>query len=156
MWQKPLIIILVFYLFALLQNSFFSHFNFFGAVPNLVFTFFFLLLFFDKRTGWSAEIIFYALAGGFFADIFSYSYIGPSIIIFFLIVFLQKKIRSLLKNTRDPYPIGYFLPLFLIFLAGYDLLMGMMPGVTAALSVIYNLVVATGLFYLYKWQKFTK
>ena len=48
-WQKTLVVIILFYIFALLQSSFFVHFSLLGAVPNLVFAFFALLVFFEKK-----------------------------------------------------------------------------------------------------------
>ena len=168
MWQKTLAIIFFFYLFSLLQTSFFAHFNLFGTIPNLVFILFFLLVFFSAGVpsgsglafGW--EGIFYALVAGIFLDIFSYTYIGPSIIFLLIIGFLLKKTQSLLKNREDSYPFIYFLPLFVIFFLAYDLSCGfyfyffglnkiaITLGTQTIFSVIYNALIASVLFYIYK------
>ena len=164
MWKKILVIIISFYFLLLLQNSFFTHLSLFGATPNLVFILFFLLVFFSAQSkpvrGW--EIFFYAVFGGLFLDLFSYTYIGLSITAFIIIGFLVKKIQSLLQSREDKYPFIYFLPLFAISLLVYDLLMGLFQyfltpdkiviafnaGIIFAL--IYNIIVASAFFYIYK------
>ncbi len=175
MWQKPVIIILLFYFFVLLQNSFFTHFNLFGAIPNLVFILFFLLVFFEGRSkGFLAhsetnyQVFFIAAIAGIFLDIFSYTYIGPSIVILIMVGFLLKKIQSLLKNKEDKNPFVYFLPLFLVSLLLYGILSGLYfhfldPnkiitsfGIGTILTIIYNLLIVSVLFYIYKWQKFIR
>jgi cell shape-determining protein MreD len=182
MWRKTLVIIFLFYFFTLLQNSFFPHFNLFGAIPNLVFILFFLLVFFSssteniignkkesrhplRRMSKNYQVIFLAITAGIFLDFFSYTYLGPSIAIFIIIGFLLKNIQSLLKNKEDSCPFIYFLPLFTFFLLVYDLLsdlylkfldsnkiaivhpLGLVKG---ASSIIYNLIIASALFYIYK------
>jgi len=117
-----LVIILLFYFLALLQNSFFTHFNLLGSVPNLVFILFFLLVFFEKKKK-NYLIIPLAIVAGLFLDIFSYTYIGPSIVLLIIIGIVLKKIQSLLKNREDNYPFVYFLPLFLICFAVYEALL---------------------------------
>jgi len=164
MWKKLLVIILLFYLFALLQNSFLAHFGLFGAVPNLVFILFFILAFFSARGGpaFSWEDFFYAAAAGFFLDVFSYTYLGPSIILLIIIGLVFKKIQSLLKNKEDKYPFIYFLFLFLISFLVYSLFFslylyllepGKIPmnfGIKAIFSTIYNLFIASIFFFIYK------
>src|SRR3989344_9256457 len=121
MWQKILVIILLFYIFILLQNSFFVHFNLFGATPNLVFIFFFSLAFFNRKDK-NYQIIYLASIAGILLDISSYTYLGPSIISLIIIGFLLKKIQLLLKERKDNYPFAYFLPLFLVFFVIYQIL----------------------------------
>jgi rod shape-determining protein MreD len=165
MWYKYLFLVFLFYLFALLQNSFFKYFNFFGAIPNLVLIFFFLIVFFSRQGRDSAvtgENIFYAIIAGTLLDIFSYTYIGPSIILLIFLGFLLKKSQSLLKNRDDNYPVVYFYPLLIFFILAYDLLMGlylyffglnisiMNFNFGTILSIIYNLIIASVFFYLYK------
>ena len=117
-----MVIILLFYFLALLQNSFFTHFNLLGAVPNLVFILFFLLVFFEKKKK-NYLIVPLAIVAGFFLDIFSYTYIGPSIVLLIITGIVLKKIQSLLKNRADNCPFIYFLPLFLIFFVVYEILL---------------------------------
>lgn len=169
MWKKYLIIILLFYLFALLQNSFFTHFSLFETVPNLVFILFFLLVFFENNPDHpfghaprNYQIIFIAAAAGIFLDIFSYTYLGQSIILLIIIGFLLKNTQSLLKNREDRYPFIYFLPLFVIFLLAYNLLLSsylyfldpnkiiISIGTKTIFSSIYSLLIASVFFHIYK------
>jgi len=158
-WQKNFIIIFLFFLFALLQKSFLSHYSIFGYFPNLVFILFFLLSFFPAKE-W--ENFLYAVTAGFLVDIFSYTYLGPSIFAFLIIGFLLKKIQSSLKNRQDSYPFVYFCPLFLVGFIFYEFVMTVYFRFFDSLHVIaifdfkfvvavlYNLVFATLFFYLFK------
>lgn len=147
MQLKYPIIILVFYLLAILQNSFLPHFNLFGAMPNIVFIAFFLLLFFSLPN--SLEHIFYSLTAGFFLDVFSNTYFGLSMISLFLIGFLTKKIQSLLKNIPgNDDPFIYFLPLFAVFFVFYSLVSSL--GGFSLPGLIYNIAVALFIFWFYK------
>jgi rod shape-determining protein MreD len=161
MWKKLLIIVFLFYLFILLQNSFLAHFDIFGVSPNLVFVLFFLLVFFEKKDK-TYRAIFLAITAGLFLDIFSFTCLGPSIIVLIIIALLLKKAQSMLKNREDTYPFVYFLPLFIIFFLVYDLLLGLTfyffdPnkiiisfGTETIFAVIYNSLVASSFFYIYK------
>jgi len=148
MWKKIIIAIILFYFFALLQNSFLAHFNLFGAVPNLVFILFFLLVFFAKR-GEIYQVIFFAIIDGIFLDIFSYSYIGPSLALLLIIAFLIKKSQSLLQNREDKYPFVYFLPLFLVCFLIYNIVL-INFSVEIIFSIIYNVLAAAIFFYIYR------
>jgi rod shape-determining protein MreD len=165
MWKKVLIIILIFYLFALLQSSFLVHFNPYGITLNLVFILFSLLVFFEGPKGHpgnSSQILFLSVTAGFFLDIFSYTYIGPSIVAFIIIGFLLKKTQSLLKNREDNRPFVYFLPLFLIFFIVYEILLMLflhfIDSSHALISfdlkfaggIIYNSLIASVLFFIFK------
>jgi len=143
-----------------LQSSFFTHFNLFGAVPNLVFVLFFLIVFFEKDK--SRFFIFWAAIAGFFLDIFYCSYLGPSMVLLAIIAFLLKNTQLLLKNRKDSHPFIYFLPLFAVFLMFYDLALGLYLyfldpnkiapalGPQIIFALIYNLIVASALFYIFK------
>jgi len=147
MWKKILFIIFIFFVFALLQNSFFTHFNLFGASPNLIFILFFLMVFFGKK---NYPVIFVAITAGIFLDIFSYTYyIGSSIVLLVVIGLLLKKTQLLLKNREDEHPFVYFLPLFVIFLLIYELFLGIF-GQLIIFSLIYNLIVASLGFLVFK------
>lgn len=162
MWLKYLITIILFYLFAVLQNSFFAHFSLFGATPNLVFTLFFLLVFFEEKNN-LIVVIFYAITAGLFLDFFSATYFGVSIILLLLIGFFVKKAQAMLQEKKDnKFPFAYFLPLFVASLLAYDLVfyiflsrfaMGQVflifnRGVIA--EIIYNLFFACIAFWVYK------
>jgi len=121
-WFKFLLIIPLFYLFALLQNSFFIYFNFFGAVPNLVFILYFTLIFFDKKDSYYSAI-FYAILAGLFLDVFSAYRLGISVVLLIIIGLLIKKTQSSLNEKNDNYPFAYFITLFLASFIIYNLLL---------------------------------
>jgi len=149
MTYKYLIIAVLFYFFALLQNSFFTHFNLFGYSPDLVFILYFLLIFFADAKH-TYQIIFISAVGGFCLDVFSYTYLGPYIILFLLLAFLLKKTQSLLRNNNGTYPLVYFLPLFAVFLLANNLIMGSYSSIKIIFPLIYSSVVAALFYYIYK------
>ena len=153
MWVKYIFIFFIFYFLAVLQNDFFAHFNLFGAIPNLVFVIFFMLIFFTKKRSYY-EVFFYAISAGLFLDFFSYTYFGVSIISLLIIGFIVKKIQDMLQEKKnDKFPFVYFLPLFLGSLIVYNFLssifiskfyFGSVPG------IIYNLLIACLAFFAFK------
>lgn len=149
MWLKYLITIILFYFFAVLDNSLFAHFGLFGVVPNLVFILFYFLIFFEQKNNYY-EIIFYSTIAGFFLDLFSPIYFGTSIVAMIIISLFTKKAQKLLRGgQKDNYPLAYFLPLFFISLLAYYLLL---KGPTFSLlaETLYNLFFATIIFGIYK------
>lgn len=141
MWYKYLVIIILFYFFALLQSSFFAHFTFFGSFPNLVFIFLFLLIFFGgKKMG--ADSIIYTVIAGLILDVFSASIFGVSVILLIALGFVVKKIQSSLNEKEDKYPFLYFLPLFLVCFLAYELLLALYLH-----SLVLNWTFAAGLVY---------
>jgi len=154
MWLKPVLTILLFYFFALLQTSFFANFGFFGSLPNLVFILFFLLVFFEDKKS-SHLILFYAVISGFFLDVFSATYFGYSIIALIIIGILFKKIQNMLSEKKnDKYPIVYFILLFLISFTVYDILLKFaltkFNWASFLSEISYNLLVAIIGFLIYK------
>jgi rod shape-determining protein MreD len=151
MQPKYPIIIFLFYLLAVLQNTFFARFNLFSVIPNFVFTFFFLLVFFSEIK----EALFGALIAGFFTDLFSSSRFGIFILLFVAIGFLAKKMQSLLKEKKDAYPLFYFLALFLFWFIIYELLFlvggGMFLAKKFVLETASNLLLASFAFYIFKF-----
>ncbi|MGA2417823.1 MAG: rod shape-determining protein MreD [Candidatus Staskawiczbacteria bacterium] len=162
MWIKYFIIIVLFYFLEILQNSFFVHFNLFGAIPNLVFVLFFLLVYFDDSKNYY-QIVFYAISAGLFLDLFSSTYFGVSITLLLLIGFLIKKAQAVLQEKKNnKFPFVYFLPLFIISLLVYSLLLAFflykfniikiissINGGFAA-EIVYDLLFASITFYIYK------
>jgi hypothetical protein len=165
--KKLLVIIFLFYFFALLQNSFLIYFDLFGAIPNLVFILFFLLVFFEKKnkvgqTYNNYIVVSIAILAGTFSDIFSYVYLGISIIILMIIGITLKNIQLALMNTEENYPFIYFLPLFIISLLVYNFVLDLYIfaeepikiitffSIGTVISLIYNLFIASVLFYIYK------
>ena len=91
--KKILILIIFFYILALLQTSFLIHFNFFTITPNLILITVLLLNLLEeprKNNG-----IFGAVISGFFWDIFSDRFIGFHILI---LVGLAILIKVILRN----------------------------------------------------------
>lgn len=153
MWIKLLIITILFYILALIQNSFFVHFNILGAVPNFIFILFFILIFFSSREKiYSWENLFYSFVAGFFLDIFYFSYFGRAFAVLMLISLIVKKLFSFLKQRKDKYPVIYFVPLFLIFFIIYDVLTGIGWHMfwLFLIKIAYNLIFAILGFYVYK------
>jgi rod shape-determining protein MreD len=151
MWQKYLTIIFLFYLFALLQNSFFVNFSLLGATLNLVFVFFFLLAFFVPENK-NYQVIFLAILAGILLDIYSSGYLGPSIISLIVIGFLLKGAQSLLKNLNDKYPFAYFAPLFVVFFSMYEVIT-MSFDLRFVAGIVYNLLFASIGFVVFKKVK---
>lgn len=156
-----LIIILLFFLFSLLQNSFFVHFDILGAAPNLVFVFFFLLSFFAKED-MPYSFIFFAITAGIFIDIFSYTYLGSSAVLFLVVGGLLKGVQSVLKSRDDSQPLVYFAPLFLVFFIIYEVLLSvylrfidpaqtlMIFDLKFVVAAVYNLAFALIGFFIFK------
>ncbi len=94
--KKLLILIIFFYILALLQTSFFIHFDFFRFSPNIILISQILItLFEDPNKNLS---IFSAIPAGFFWDIFSENPIGFGILTLisisvFLKIILRKYVR---------------------------------------------------------------
>jgi rod shape-determining protein MreD len=161
MQLKYLIIIILFYFFALLQNTFFLHFSLLGAVPNLVFILFFLTVFFSPKKI-SYIFFLYAVFAGLLADNFLYTHFGLSVILFIIIGYFAKKMQTALKEKEDKYPFVYFILLFLIWLLIYDLLAmfylrfidssRILPNFGAGFwaGLVYNSFVAFIGFYIFK------
>jgi rod shape-determining protein MreD len=161
MWIKYIFITVLFYLLAILQNSFFAHFNLFGATPNLVFIFFLLIVFFEKQR-LNYIIIFYASIAGLLLDIFSSGHIGVSMVLLIMIGLLIKKIHSLLSEKNEKYSFIYFFTLFLFSFIIYKLSLGIYFYFSndqnnlinfdwkIVFDMIYNLFFASIIFGVYK------
>jgi rod shape-determining protein MreD len=169
MWYFWVVSIFLFYLFAVLQNSFLVHSNFFSIVPNLVFIFFFLLTYFsayDRNLKRSYRVIIFAIVAGLFIDIFSSTHLGVSIIILIIVGLAAKKMQFSLLQKKEKYSISQFLSLFLIWLIVYELLFAaylrfinpMRIPLTfnwaTLLELSYNLLWAAIGFYIFKFFKF--
>ena len=161
MWIRLLIIFLLFTLLVILQTSFLVHFNIMGAMLNLIFILYFVVVFFEGSQKY-IQGIFSAIVAGFFLEIFSSFYFGVLFVSLLIIVFILKYILYLLNKKRDEYPIIYFVPLFALSFIIYNLFLRIAiyfsnsPHIMPVLSwiflieVIYNLVFALFGFYIYK------
>ena len=161
MWYKYLIIAFSFYIFALLQSSFFPHFNLWGAAPNLVFIFFILLVFFENENR-RFQILDYAFMAGLLLDIFSTTDIGVSVVLLAGLGLGVNWAQTLLFGGNDQRPFSYFMLLFFVSFLAYDLLlnfyfypmniraMNTAFGLGMAGRLVYSLVFAAGFFLVYK------
>lgn len=151
MWLKYFITIILLYLLAILQNSFFAHYSLFGASPNFVFILFFILIFFTKKDNYY-YIIFSAIFAGLFLDTFSVVFFGISIVFFLLAGFAVKWVQAMLQiNKSDNFPLVYFLPIFSIALLAYDLILQIFSfNLSFFIGLAYNLAFASIFFFIYK------
>jgi len=95
--RKSLILIIFFYILALLQTSFLIHFSFSKIVPNLLLITVLILNILEEPR--ENNGIFGAVASGFFWDIFSDKFIGFHILILAGIAVL---IKLILRNYLQP------------------------------------------------------
>lgn len=161
MWAKYLLIVFLLYVFALLQNSFFTHFNLLGINPNLVFILFILLIFFEKKPS-NFLNIYFAVVSGFFLDIFSSIPLGWSILVLIFIGYLIKKIKEILSEKNDTHPYVYFAIVFTVSFFAYSFLLNLVVYFIADSNVffsfnlifwyklLYNLILASAFFFVYK------
>lgn len=125
MWLKLLTVTILFYVLGLIQNSFFVHFNILGTVPNFIFILFFILIFFSPcEKPYCRNNLFYSFIGGFFLDIFSYSYFGISFVLFLITSFIVKNLFNSLRQKKEKYPVTYLIFLFITTLIIYEILSG--------------------------------
>lgn len=157
MLVRLFIISFIFYILGLVQNSFFVHFNILGASPNFIFIFFFILIFFSEENRISRfEDLFYCFVAGFFADIFSFSILGISFILFLALNIAFKKVFNSLKQRKNRRPLTYFIPLFLALFIAYNIIYETINGgqdilkFAFLIKVIYNLFFTVFGFYIYK------
>lgn len=158
MWFKYPLIILLIFIFALLQNSFLQYFSIMGATPNFVFIIFFILIFFEIQKRSNAGF-FIAIVAGLLLDMFLPIYFGVSIITLLIIYFLEKELMHFLKDNKDQYPIKYFLFSFVLFLLMYSVFLYFFStflsfpfyfGWNVLVSVGYSIIFAWAGFHIYK------
>ena len=129
MKYRIIILILLFYFIILLQNSFFTHFAIYGAVPNFALILACLISFFfsqrstkpGKNQNNAYAALFLIIVAGFLLDIFSRPFFGLSAISLLAVYFFIKKCIDELLDVSGKYQILYFLPLFAISLFLYNL-----------------------------------
>ena len=155
--RKVLILIIFFYTLALLQTSFFIHFNIYGVGPNLILISVILLNFFEKPNKNSGLLA--AGMAGFFLDLFSNFPLGLNVFALIILAFLIKKILGILKEEN----IIYFIPLFILAMIFYNLFPVVFSaglklsfpssfnfGKLEIFEIVYNLVLGILGFYLVK------
>lgn len=153
--------ILLFYVLAILQNSFFSHFSFFSTIPNLVFILFFTLVFFSKNKS-NLYTIYLGFVAGFLLDVFAYFSFGTSIVSLVVIGFLIKKAQKMIDDAKGEKTLGQFLVLFTLTFLLYSIVISVVIN-TVSIKIIltdfnlkflaeifYNIVFAIISFFAYK------
>ena len=151
-WVGYLVAIVFFYVSALLQNSFFTHFTWAGAGPNIIFSLFFILLFFGRKNNF--YLFFLAVLAGVFLDIFLFTYFGTSIVALFIIGMFSKKTQISLKEGENNYSLVSFILIFSVALALYNLILQ-----DSFRGIICSILCAVLLFFLvkkFKLEKFLK
>lgn len=157
MWFRYSIIIFLFFLFFITQTAFLPRFFSAGAVPNLVFALFFIIVFFEKKEE-NKHSFFPEIIAGFFLDIPLLSYFGLSIILLLIVHFFKKMADHFLKDARGRYVILYFIFLFSACFELYNILMYSLsssPGFRFSFnlqtfqSLAYSLIFACAGFYIY-------
>jgi hypothetical protein len=158
MWFKYPLLILFFILLALAQVSFLSRLSIAG---NLVFVLFFLLVFFEKPSHYIQGVA-ATMAAGILLDIFGSFAFGPAIVSLFCVYSLIKLTGYFLRERQGNYLFLYFMSMFLVSLALYDLLyaLGISSfhstitfNLTYALGLACNAILASAGFLLYPYRK---
>ncbi len=158
MLLKYPITILLFWVFAVLQNSFLPYFNIFGQIPNLVFILFFILVF-SENPQEHYYGFFLVILAGFLLDVFSSFYLGISIISLLVLYFLIKITNHFFQKSETKYAVFYFFSVFsLCFVLYYVLLYvlsllfhsGFIFTLDIVIGLIYNITVAWLVFFIYK------
>lgn len=154
MWIRPIGIVGFFLLFQLLQNSFFINF---GFHPEFVFLFFYSLIFFEKRNNF-LFLIFISFLAGTLRDVYSYEYIGPSIIIFLGIGFAIKELQRFFNTREDEHSLLNFLLFGAVSLFFYFLLSAMILHLSlfdhlVVKDIFFNMVLSLLLFYVFSYGK---
>ena len=161
---KLFIVTLLFYFFAIMQNSFLPYFKVMESVPNFIFVLFFILIFFENlpvRTNKNDrnEGLFFAILAGFFLDIISPFYFGMSIASLLVVYFFEKLVAYFLKEIQNKYLIFYFILIFsacfvlyniLLYLLSIFLYMQFNFNFLVFIALAYNLIFASIGFYAYK------
>jgi len=161
MLKKILILLIIFYIFTLIQTSFFIHFNeFLGryktCIPNLILISLILITFFENPQ--KKDSIILAFFGGFFLNLFSNQWPGLEIIILILIVFFIKKLLGILNKKS----FLFFALIFVFSLFFYDLIISISDNIFKfyfdfkfiSLKVCYSLIIGSiGYYALRKYGK---
>src|SRR3989344_5184309 len=152
------IIIVLFFIFTLLQAGFLAYFAIAGQMINLIFILFFVLIFFLKPDDYIQGFLI-STAAGFFLDLLLPSYFGISIFILLLIFFIQEASLHFLRQGQDKYPFFYFASLFSACFILYGALMYVSSllfhfsahyGSDILIGLVYNLLFASVGFFIYK------
>jgi rod shape-determining protein MreD len=115
---RPLVIVILLYLFALLQVSFLPHFAIAGQVPNLVFILFFILVFFEED-----YLFWYAALAGFLLDVFFFPHIGIAIAALYIVWGMHTASTYFLKVNHERYFTLHFIVSFVASVVVYTVVL---------------------------------
>ena len=155
---KNLSLIFVLLAAALLQMSFVGYISIFGAVPNLLFIAFFIIIFLEKQDEYYRGFL-EVITAGFLLDVVTASYFGIAITALLAVYLFKKAVFYFIRDIQDAYLILYFLPLFISSLLVYDAIVygfsllldfNMSFSWVWMVALWYNAIVATVMFYLYQ------
>ena len=157
-WFKYVIIAMLFFIFSWLQASFLPYFSVLGAIPNLIFILFFIIVFFEQSSGRAVPIT-TAIIAGIISDLFLPSPFGVSIAAFLVIYFLYRIISHFLRSGQSDHLVFYFIGMFSVLFVAYHALLylaGMLfpveasLGATTFISLVYSLAFGLAGFYVGK------
>ena len=153
------VIILIFFVLALLQASFLPYFNILGAIPGLVFILFFLLLFFQREREFRQDFL-GAIVAGFLMDMYSSFPFGFHIASLIAICLINTGADYFVKDSQGKHQLLYFTGFFAFYFAvnqallfGFLRIFGMdfhFDTVTIFITLAYSLPFAIIGFYGYK------
>ena len=169
MWVKYFIITLLFFLFSILQHSFLPYLNIMGAMLNLVFILFFIVVIsetpvpYDNNSSLPEKLIhpissFAVLVAGFFLDVGIDVPFGVSTVLLICIYVLVSLMTHMVRERSSKYMGIYFLLLFaasyLIYYGGLYIVGLMFSyafsfGTHTWVGLAYNGVVALIGYYLF-------
>ncbi len=151
MWLKYPIIILLFLLLTLFQVSFLPHVSSVVMAPDLVFLFFFLLIFFQSPNQYSESIVVTVIAG-FMLDIFLMPYSGVATVSLLLTLVIIQTAFYFLKERQGKYVAFYFIAVFLIAFTFYHAIIflfihsfhtpALLPLNNIGIELVWNLAIA--------------
>ncbi len=161
MWFKYPLIFLAMFIVAIMQNSLLAYFNIAGYFPNLVFIFFFSLVFFENKKEYELGL-FTGLVAGLFLDVMSTSYFGISVIALLAVYLLEKLSVYFLKGGQDRFSFYYFILLFFGCFLLYNILLYVLSmafkfsinidfSLGMIIGLLYNILFACAGFYLYRF-----
>ena len=119
MWFRYPIIILLFWLLAIIQMSITPFLNIGGVFANLIFILFYILVFFED-IGQYRYGFFDTVTAGFFLDVILPFSFGVSVISLLIIYGLNKLATHFLGRSFSKYFIVYFIVMFSFFFFLYN------------------------------------
>jgi len=146
----------VFFLASLVQVSFLPYFSISGALPNVIFTVFFLSIFFANTKSYAFGL-FVCIIAGFFLDLISSFYFGVSMAALLGVYAAYHLSFGVLHQRNESARIFYFLAYFAAALVVYNALLWLLlkvmgsqlyVGIPLVISMPYSLLLGIIGFYV--------